>query len=717
MNPPTQQTQTTQELQRQEEEDIILLQKFWRTYDDIVILSLFAIFGIVFRMASATWFRLELGVVFSEDSALSTNLPLNCWSCFLMGLLCSGKEAMGIVHAKVLGGANPYGSGKGIIAIGKGAARGVIDAGRAGINRARGYGNIHRSAATRDDSCSSSVTSENNNVDRIDATPVNELQTPQSRVRLQQRRGRGTPSSPARRKRHQLSPPNNNRTNQRSVSRELASPPVSQGSDESIAGLLGLDEEFRIGSHNNSEDEIREVQLRGLTRRIMASPSLVFFPAKKEDVDVMEHYENNVNPSSGDDAIIVVRQSTATTNTSSPTLPGFVPEDLFEIGDIEDDDEESGVITVNRQLSPSGESSGQVEDVMHDTIEVAQITPRNHSNETQNVSDFNLPEAKEIQTTSQQPPPAVARQISNTIEEEIDEMFHTVSAQISNFRRIHVADGWDVGTSPEEMKHNILLGFRVGFCGAVSTFSSWNSAMINLLKSGKVGEAIIGYILGIQLGIISYRFGQHIAVYIFVWRCRREAKRDEKRGYGIRLRNSDADDSEDVLNTVAVSNSRNLRRVQTVVERDVPSVRALATSVFVMILISLCSALYFFPKHQQFSISLLFTPFGCLARWILTKKYNSKLPGFPLGTFACNLLSCALSGSLGSIIAGNPGPEERIVLTSMIAGFAGSLSTFAAFIVGKSVFLLFFTLFNLIFNKAILLDFSSIDTMATEKNY
>jgi len=51
------------------------------------------------------------------------------------------------------------------------------------------------------------------------------------------------------------------------------------------------------------------------------------------------------------------------------------------------------------------------------------------------------------------------------------------------------------------------------------------------------------------------------------------------------------------------------------------------------------------------------------------------------------------------------------------AGFAGSLSTFAAFIVGKSVFLLFFTLFNLIFNKAILLDFSSIDTMATEKNY
>lgn len=56
----------------------------------------------------------------------------------------------------------------------------------------------------------------------------------------------------------------------------------------SIAGLMGLDDQFRmVGSNKNSEDEIREVQLRGLTRRIMASPSLVFFPARKEDTDVM----------------------------------------------------------------------------------------------------------------------------------------------------------------------------------------------------------------------------------------------------------------------------------------------------------------------------------------------------------------------------------------------------------------------------------------------
>jgi hypothetical protein len=77
--------------QQQQPQDTTLVTSIWRTYDDIIILSLFSIFGIVFRIFSATWFRMELGVVFSEDSALGTNLPLNCCSCFLLGLLCSGR--------------------------------------------------------------------------------------------------------------------------------------------------------------------------------------------------------------------------------------------------------------------------------------------------------------------------------------------------------------------------------------------------------------------------------------------------------------------------------------------------------------------------------------------------------------------------------------------------------------------------------------------------
>ena len=42
------------------------------------------------------------------------------------------------------------------------------------------------------------------------------------------------------------------------------------------------------------------------------------------------------------------------------------------------------------------------------------------------------------------------------------------------------------------------------------------------------------------------------------------------------------------------------------------------------------------------------------------------------------MLGCALSESLGQLLAGNPGPRERIVLQSLIRGFAGSLSSVSA---------------------------------------
>lgn len=76
---------------------------------------------------------------------------------------------------------------------------------------------------------------------------------------------------------------------------------------------------------------------------------------------------------------------------------------------------------------------------------------------------------------------------------------------MNTIQRINFRNGWDVGTSADEMKHQILVGLRVGFCGAVSTWSSWNSAMISLLQRGKIGEAVVGYAIGIQLGVVSYR--------------------------------------------------------------------------------------------------------------------------------------------------------------------------------------------------------------------
>ena len=125
-----------------------------------------------------------------------------------------------------------------------------MDAGRAGINRVRGYGNV------------------NNHISSDECMPESSSSTSNG---LHRRRG-GDSIEPQ-------------STDERTTRIESSS---RDNDGSSIAGLLGLDEEFRIiGSHKTSEDEIREVQLRGLSRRIMASPSLVFFPAKKEDHDVM----------------------------------------------------------------------------------------------------------------------------------------------------------------------------------------------------------------------------------------------------------------------------------------------------------------------------------------------------------------------------------------------------------------------------------------------
>jgi len=246
-----------------------------------------------------------------------------------------------------------------------------------------------------------------------------------------------------------------------------------------------------------------------------------------------------------------------------------------------------------------------------------------------------------------------------------------------------VATGWDVGTSPQEKSEDLTLGLRDGLCGALSSFSSWISSMVNLFRTGQVGQACVGILLGIQLPIVAYRFGQFISVYVFVWRCRREEGKDEKRGYGIQLHTSDEDDSTDSSTGYLERITRTKgRRTVHDEESEIPSIRAIFTALFLMCLVAQLTSLTFFKQTEDrlLALSLLFSPLGVLARWRMM-KFNSWRPRLPLGTFACNITACALSGTLGTLIAGNPGPRERIALVSIVAGFGGTLSSVARFIV------------------------------------
>ena len=231
---------------------------------------------------------------------------------------------------------------------------------------------------------------------------------------------------------------------------------------------------------------------------------------------------------------------------------------------------------------------------------------------------------------------------------------------------------------------------------------------------GSVDHAFVGYLLGVFLPILSYRIGQHVALGIFLHRARQKIRIDERRtgGYGLRIHRSEED----------LENEGNGRRSlhEVVTDREYPSVRAAATALFTLLLVAQITAIFVFQSRsqQQFAISLLFSPLGVLARRQLLFLNHRHTPRslwrylcgmcfpacfmndtieepkhkqdddlrlantefasvFPVGTFLCNILGCILSGSIGSLLAGNPGPEESIVLESIILGFAGSLSTLA----------------------------------------
>ena len=542
----------------QEEQDRLWVESFWRTYDDIIFISLFTQLGMVFRLAAAKWFSV-FDNTFRTDSALFVNLPLNCLASFLMGFFCDGPSLMSIVETR--------------------------------------FTPQDLQHAIQDTTLNSPIGGGSG----VDNTGLR-----------QRRRG-------------QREPPTRWTTPK------------------------------RVG-----DAELREVQLLALERRIRASPCLVLFPVKKEDIDVMDHYFASGyqrRQQSTDDRDDVEDGQTMTLLMGSDRVVTLV-------------DSQDDVVTVSLPHTPKCAS-------------VRRRTPK---------------------SAAKTPPPPVVPSATDEPEEtdvpgvdrDLDQIIHDVSANITNniqgvstnittnisrMRRVSLAEGWDVGTSAQSMSDDLLLGLRDGFCGALSTFSSWSSSMVNLLRNGQVSDAVVGYVIGIQLPIVAYRFGQNMAVYLFIWRCRQETRKDERRGYGIRLpqADEDSDSEEDDENGEP---SPNTSADSTPEESEMPSVRAIATAIFTLSTVTQLTSLSFFtdPMQHQIALALFFSPLGVLTRWRIS-RYNRIINGFPVGTFISNMLGCALSGSLGQLLAGNPGPRERIVLQSLIRGFAGSLSSVSALVV------------------------------------
>lgn len=710
-----------QNFDAEEEEDRKYVERFWTIYDDIIMLSLFTQIGVVARLAVSTWFTYFDGI-FRADSPLFTVLPLNCLSCFLLGLLGSGDRLMEVITTRF----TPRKLQHHI-------AQNVDDDGDDSDENQGGVDNDQEECREENNSYeyNGSELRRRKGKDRrpkrarqIKTDFFRGWQPPihwhdelrEVQLLALERRIRASKclilfpvrkedadvmehyfkeeyKATVHKKEHQKSANSRYSTygRRRHGRKKYRAAALSDMEDQAFDerhgsplennvlieddsdGSLPLDQ--NENENQSSVDDLFKFDLElapSIERAERVSNGIAKFPGPIS-VQIPNLDNTPISPvcKIPTDVQKLIKRSPGIASTSQANTP---PSPATAPAQQSISTASSPSATRQHQVSPR-EESGTLTNLQTQRIDA------NDQASVGTASVDSLFTATEAQKTDPQ------------LEQMISNVQANVAENISRIQRVNIADGWDVGTTPEAMSDDLLLGLRDGFCGALSSFSSWNSSMLDLLRAGHIGEAIIGYVLGLQLPIVAYRFGQQVAVYHFVWQCRREYRRDERRGYGIRV-NMDSDDDDDSLaraeSTGQISVGGSFEdecsvestEQATAATQEVPSVRAICTALYLLSLVTQCTSLSFFsePEDQQIALSLLFSPMGSLARWRLS-KLNDWRPGFPIGTFCCNILACSLSGSLGSLLAGNPGPRERTVLTSVIAGFGGTLSSLATFIV------------------------------------
>ena len=83
---------------------------------------------------------------------------------------------------------------------------------------------------------------------------------------------------------------------------------------------------------------------------------------------------------------------------------------------------------------------------------------------------------------------------------------------------------WATPDSPFQHWYILHLAIRTGFCGSLTTFSSWNSEMVIIIfgtgvsHSSSVIRAFFGYIVGMETALGSYVLGKKVAVWLHRWR-------------------------------------------------------------------------------------------------------------------------------------------------------------------------------------------------------
>ena len=178
------------------------------------------------------------------------------------------------------------------------------------------------------------------------------------------------------------------------------------------------------------------------------------------------------------------------------------------------------------------------------------------------------------------------------------------------------------------------LGITSGFCGSLTTFSSWIYGILETDSSATV-EVLTGLSMPLVAFLIAEDFGSSVSVLI-------RDKTDTK------------------LSTESTK----------AIDKALVSMTALG-SVLSLIMISTIGAAGI--TNEQL-VACALGPFGALTRYALSRALNRKTELFMIGTLAANLLAVIILGSLVNCSVTNAWCSEATV------GICGSLSTVSSWV-------------------------------------
>lgn len=277
----------------------------------------------------------------------------------------------------------------------------------------------------------------------------------------------------------------------------------------------------------------------------------------------------------------------------------------------------------------------------------------------------------------------------------------------------HIPDiPWLKQTHPLQSNTSIHTAIRTGFCGSLTTFSSWNTQMITMIvgtgtvRGVQFVPALMGYFLGTVLAISSFLFGRQFANALYEFRHPNGESKQKVNTPVIQDIESNDDQSSEsggveitphdpkhfTFENKGVNNDDNDNHVGCFDAIDCvahgkysPMFFALVLFIFFIIIDGATGSIF----DRILWVMYFISPFGTIIRWKLSSTQNGtwfknseKWKHLPVGTLICNIAACVVSAicsaSLSRVSKSDHG--AIVILQGLKIGFAGNLSTVSTFV-------------------------------------